>query len=329
MFLILKKIFSTLVIFILTIEIVIQSSFLLGLNWFKLPILYYNPYCDQRYWNLSDTKSVSGVGIEEHAILSYKKKELEIPNNLTDKINSKNNKHDLALYGSSYINHKYFKTLLKTKNLSNKNYALDSYGLDQIYLSYKLTSNQNSNKVVIFGFLLEDLDRSLFNKRDYSKVRFVDKNEKLIIKDLPKNNNKIKRSNDFYLYRFVLNFIDLIKYDFDPRQSECKIQFKKKFFRFFIDEIKKETKKFNQKLIVITFNSKADFIDKPTWRYNFIKNELNKNSITHIDALEILANKGNSDLNMIDSFFGNDLHNSKKSFNYILEKAEQSIKQYK
>ena len=52
-----------------------------------------------------------------------------------------------------------------------------TYGLDQIYLSYKLTSHQNVNKTIIIGFLLEDLDRSLFSKRDYSKVKYAKKSK--------------------------------------------------------------------------------------------------------------------------------------------------------
>ena len=73
----LKKIFITIFLFIILVEIVIQLSFLAGINLLKLPILYYNPYCDQKYWSLSEVKNIKGSSIEKHKVLSYVKKKFK------------------------------------------------------------------------------------------------------------------------------------------------------------------------------------------------------------------------------------------------------------
>ena len=320
-----KKFFLTIFASFFFVELTIQLSFLLGLNFVKQPILFYNPYCDQRYWSLLEKKILPDLNIDSHPLLSFKKKNIEIPDNFDNNKKFKDLKNELTFYGSSYINHKYFNALLDQNNLSYKNYALDSYGLDQIYLSYKLTSHQNVNKTIIIGFLLEDLDRSLFSKRDYSKVKYAKKNQKFIINQLPRKNYEVKRENDIYLYRFIKNFTTLLQNEFDPRHSECEIKFKKDIFSFFINDIKEEAKKLNQKLIIVSFNLKEDFVKNPSWRYNFIKKELDKNSVIHIDSLEILKKVSKSDVKQIDKLFGEDLHNSEEGFKYIFEKIKTKL----
>ena len=253
-----KKFFLTIFAFFFFVELTIQLSFLLGLNFVKQPILFYNPYCDQRYWSLLEKKILPDLNIDSHPLLSFKKKNIEIPDNFDNNKNFKDLKNDFAFYGSSYINHKYFNALLEQNNLSYKNYALDSYGLDQIYLSYKLTSHQNVNKTIIIGFLLEDLDRSLFSK-DYSKVKYAKKNQKFIINELPKN-YEVKRENDIYLYRFIRNFTILLQMNL-IQDMECEIKFKR-YFSFFINDIKEEAKKLNQ-LIIVAFNLKEDLLKIP------------------------------------------------------------------
>ena len=108
------------------------------------------------------------------------------------------------------------------------------------------------------------------------------------------NVNKNK-TYDFYLFRFLSNFIELSKNNFDSRLSRCHVDKKKKLFEFFINSTLKETKKYNQKIIIITFNLIEDITNKESWRYEYVKNFLKQKNIIHIDSLEILKN--NIDLN--------------------------------
>ena len=83
--------------------------------------------------------------------------------------------------------------------------------------------------------------------------------------------------------------------------------------------IQKSAKKFNQRIIVITFNLKEDLEKKPSWRYDFIKNLLTEKDITHIDSLQIMKNKSDEYDEKIENYFGSDAHNNKKSFEYIFD----------
>ena len=319
----LKKILN-LIIYIFLFEILFQFFFLIDFKFIKQPDLFYNGYCDQKYWNLNEKRINYSEKYLPHSILSFKKKNMLIPNQLSQNELVKESvflKNELALYGASYLDHAQFKNILKeNKNLKFTNYALESYGLDQTYLSYKLTSHLNQNKTIVFGFLLEDLDRSIFAFREYQKAKFIFDNSAFQLSNIPIDlNNKVNRSYDFYLYRFLKNFYNLMVNKFDPRISKCKIDYKKELFSYFFKDILNEAKKFNQKIIVITFNLQEDLTKTTSWRYEFIKNYFAEHNIIHVDSLEIMKNKSTEYNEKIENYFGLDAHNNKKSFRYIVD----------
>ncbi len=328
---IVKKIWKNFIVYILTFEILFQLLFFFNFDFIKQPILFYNGYCDQKYWNLYDKKTNIGDDISYHPILTYKKNETNVPENFLKniKINKKKfDKNKISLYGSSYINHDNLKSILENnKDIEFTNYALDSYGLDQIYLSYKLTAHLNQNRTILFGFLLEDLDRSLFHLRDYQKAKFIFRDNNFYLNNVPVNLNlKTDKVYDFYLYRFLKNFYDLLINDFDPRYSECHISHKKKLFDYFLKNIVEDAEKLNQKIIFITFNSKEDLIKDTNWRYKYMRNYFAKNNIEHIDSLKIMKKNLSEKDEKLEDYFGYDNHNSMKSFQYIYN---EFIKLYK
>ena len=133
----------------------------------------------------------------------------------------------------SFIAHKRIREMEKKESINFNNYALNTYGLDQIYLSYKLTAHLNQNSTIIIGFLLEDLDRSIFYKREYQKALFVKKNNSFELKNIPvKPNMTDTKTIDFYLYKFLKNFYNLAINNFDPRTNECLMDLKKELFKF-------------------------------------------------------------------------------------------------
>ena len=311
-------------IYLFIFELIFQFLIFFNFKYVKIPDLFYNGYCNQKYWNFNDKKIKFDSETEYHPILSYVKKDLNIPSSLDKQTyieNSYFDENQISLYGSSYINHKEFKSLISNNsNFEFKNYALNSYGLDQIYLSYKLTAHMNQNRIIVIGFLLEDLDRSIFDKRDYEKVIFRKKNGDFILDNTPVENDKPNNfSFDLYLFRFLGNFYSLFKNDFDPRLDDCKKNYKIDLFNFYLNDMKKISKKFNQKLVFVTFNLKEDLIKEPTWRYNEVKNALEENNITHIDSLTILRNKSENNIEEINTYFGLDKHNNIKSFAFIIE----------
>ena len=91
----------------------------------------------------------------------------------------------------------------------NNNYSLSSYGLDQILLSYQLTSRVHKDKFIIFGFLMEDLDRVIFDKRNYPKIKFKYQDGIFVKSNTPIVEKQKKLNIDLYIYRFIKNFIFL------------------------------------------------------------------------------------------------------------------------
>ena len=316
-------------IYIFIFELIFQSLIFLNLKYVKIPDLYYNGYCDQKYWNFNPRPITFKNKTKYHPLLSYIKNDLDIPNSeIKNTIIEKKlfNNNDISFYGSSYINHEDFKSLIsQNDNFNFKNYALNSYGLDQIFLSYKLTAHMNQNRTIIIGFLLEDLDRSIFTKRDYEKVKFELENNKFVMKNTPIDANKKEGfKTDFYLFKFLTNFYNLIRNDFDPRHNNCKKKYKSELLEFYLKEIDKLSKTYNQKLIFITFNLEEDLTKNPTWRYDLVTNFFKKMNFVHIDSYKILKNiSSNND--EIKSYFGLDKHNNKKSFKYIVDELFLSL----
>ena len=317
-------------IYIFVFELIFQLLIFFDFKFIKIPDLFYNGYCDQKYWNYNNKKTIFKTETKYHPILSFVKTDVEIPEEIQDDVIINDNgiiNNTVSLYGSSYINHDEFKThLLKKENINFNNYALNSYGLDQIYLSYKLTAHLNQNSTVIIGFLLEDLDRSIFYKREYQKVLFVKKNNSFELKNIPvKPNMTDTKTIDFYLYKFIKNFYSLIMNNFDPRADECHMDLKKDLFSFYVSNILNIASKYNQKIIFITFNLKEDLIKEPTWRYSVIKDHISNNNIIHIDSYKLLKNKSSNNEDKINSYFGTDRHNNKESFGYIVEELFKNL----
>ncbi len=325
-----RSFFKLSLIYIFIFEIIFQLTIFFNFKFIKIPDLFYNGYCHQKYWNFNPKPISFKDNTKYHPILSFVKNDVNIPTSINKSAIIESNSFNIkniSLYGSSYINHDDFKLLIsENDNFNFKNYALNSYGLDQIFLSYKLTAHMNQNRTIVIGFLLEDLDRSIFSKRDYEKVKLELENNNFVMKNIPVDIDKIDSfKTDFYLFKFLKNFYNLFKNDFDPRHDDCKQEYKVKLLNFYLDEIYKISKKYNQKLIIITFNLEEDLTKYPTWRYDLILNALNKKNIQHIDSYKILKNKSINKEDEIRSYFGLDKHNNKKSFKYIVENLFQSL----
>ena len=145
--------------------------------------------------------------------------------------------------------------------------------------------------------------------------------------EIPANwtsNKKEGFKTDFYLFKFLTNFYNLIRNDFDPRHNNCKKKYKSELLEFYLKEIDKLSRTYNQKLIFITFNLEEDLTKNPTWRYDLVTNFFKKMNFVHIDSYKILKNiSSNND--EIKSYFGLDKHNNKKSFKYIVDELFLSL----
>ena len=275
-------VFFSLVIFI---EILFQTLSFTDNSLIKKPILFFNPYCDQEYWDNNKKLDFNKNVYKYHPILSLIKNKHNIPTKENSNI-IKKNKNDLPVfYGSSFVDHKNF-----VKSFSKvKNYAVKSYGLDQIYLSYTLTKHEHYGDLIVVGFLLEDLDRIIFKNRNYNKIKYKKVNNEFLLENYPVDLLKFeKKKINFYSYNFFKSLIFLFNNDFDYKKSTCQIDFKKDFFQYFIEKIKKQIKLNNQKLIIVTFNFKEDIGSNDNWRYEFINKILKEQNILHVDSKKLI-----------------------------------------
>ena len=172
------------------------------------------------------------------------------------------------------------------------------------------------------GFLLEDLDRVIFSKRDYNKVKIKIVDGKITLKNIPINLKEIEKpTRDFYTIKFIKNIIFLFKNNFDHRYDTCKATTKKETFEYIINDIKKKTKIYNQELLVLLFNYPNDLIIRPSWRYEYVKEQLFKNEISFIDTIEVLNNSLNQETKIMN-FYGKDLHYNKLGFQQVINKIK-------
>ena len=319
-----KKIFLNFIKFILLFffftEIIFQFLFYTESAIFKKPILFYNPYCDQEYWNKSKSSHNKEI-YTYHPTLSIIKK-----NQFFDINNKKIDENDrLIFYGSSFIDHKFFIQLFK----EDRNFAVRSYGLDQIYLSYLITKNKFIGRTLVFGFLPEDLDRILFNKRNYNKVKYIKENDNFVPTNIPVDPLKeTEMSNDFFSYRFLKSITYLILNNFDYKKSKCKSDFKKEFFLHFLQNVINEAKINNQNLIFVTFGFQDEINNKPSWRYEFIKQALQKNNVIHIDTKKIIENDIKKNQSKVEKYYSKiDLHYSEKA-NKLVAKEIKKLQSY-
>ena len=323
---ILKNFFYSTLLLVFILEFLFQIIFVFDVKILKKTILFFNPYCDQGYWTHEGKSTYDNSIFLTHPTLTLiKKKNKNFFESNFHKDSLKNNS-DLVFYGSSFIDHKYF-----IPNFTdNVNYAIKSYGIDQIYQSYILTKNHHPDSNIVIGFLLEDIDRVLFNQRNFPKMKYEKINNEYKITNLPIKIDEIKNKKIFfYTYNLFKNLIFLNLNEYDYKKNKCKDDFKKNIFKFFINNIVDESKMLNQNLIFVIFSFEENIMN-PNWRYLFLKEFFLHKNITHIDTVEIIKDDMKENNITINQYYSNsDFHLSKYGFETIIKKLNSLIGQYK
>ena len=321
-----KSFVKNFIIFILLIEIILQIFFYFEIKIIAKPILFFNPYCDERYWLLDNREKnlTSNKVIKEKYLTYINKDKIDIFQTLQEgelKIENEN-----IFYGASFFDHMYFKNKNKNKN-NIYNFSLNSYGIDQVYISFLKTIKNINNSNIVLGLLLEDVDRALLNTRDYRK------NYKINIDNLKMSKLDDKKDNflkTFYFYNFIKNISLLYKNNFDPRNNKCQKNEKIKLFGNIIKKISQLSKEQNNRLLVVTFNLEEDF-NEPSWRYEYFLNELHLNNVSHFDTLEFIKNFVDENKLDVSDLYGNDRHLNQIGFDIINDEISEllSKEQYK
>lgn len=308
---------------LLIFEVIMQLLFLLSPSSFLSVV--YNPYCDQSYWvKLGNKSTIENKDFTYHELLTFVNKDTKVKphQDHSFKINK-----DIIVYGSSFTGHKIFKSNF---NLENEviNYAVPSYGIDQIYYSYILTKHLHPNNEIIIGFLLEDIDRSIFYKRDYEKLKFNKVQDSFKISNTPIDLSKNRYHLDILTFQIFKNIKSLIQTNFNPKKSKCFYDEKKDLLYFFFDEIIREANTLDQNLTFISFNFLEDFDNSSfNWREDLYADYFSSRNITYINSKSIIQKKTeSSDIKISNLYSSRDRHLNKDGFNIIIEELQSNIR---
>jgi hypothetical protein len=317
---------------LLCLEGFLQASIFLGVTPFSDRSLYYNPYCDQNYWDFSDSQLKISKSVEPHPILSFQNKNSPHRHVLNLQENEKIESKGLAIFGSSFTGHEKFK--YKFEDLfeyDHTNYSVPSYGIDQIFISYQLSAAKHFGDVVVFGFLFEDLDRAIFYKRDYEKLTLIFDEQGYSLANVPINLDKTRPVYDVFSIRMLQNISSLIVTEFDPRNNQCFQNEKKEIFENIVQEILKTAEIFKQTPIFVTFNHERDLSVKQSWRVDFVNQTLKNHGALMVSSLNELDQflVDNTQTTISDLFNKSDGHYSSLGFGIVINRLAEVIEQHR
>lgn len=290
-------------------------------NFFKLtrlrqPGLYAGYSEDDDYWKLyyrwigefrpPNPKAIhpilgwSQVWIEKDNPLGLQKESLTLMSS---------DKTKVLFYGDSYVRGKVPSSKYEIPRYLTDHFQKTSvvdlscggYGLDQMFLLFKLTHKKVNNPYVIFGILIDDdLDRSILSVRTGQKPYFVLKDKNLVLAGIPIDRDpahyfashppQIKS----YLFRLFFRRFAQRLHLFKAHLE--KIKEKKLINAKIIEEIYSECKRENYPLLFAIFHYNPLIA---TWQEIFLVNKLQELQIPYIDTREFLltyAQKHNIDL---------------------------------
>ena len=176
----LKPIFPIILILVFTIEILLQVLFFYNVSFVKQPALFYNGFCDQKYWNIINRKSKYDEKIKYELSeivfqVDTKKKLNEMIDEIKESIASKGFKNTATIYSISdsskfggqigWVNEEQLsKLILNEVKKLNTGEITDPINIPGGLLILKL-ENVKSEKIEI------NLDEALNNLIEFEKSR--------------------------------------------------------------------------------------------------------------------------------------------------------------
>lgn len=299
------------VVCFLVIEMLLRMSIfcpVFKIEKLRHPELYAGYSDDDDYWKLYyrfDGAFKPATPTEAHPVLGWSQTEIDKENPLGLEHDTLNNllssKLHVMFYGDSFVKGRsspdYFICTYMTKHLNNAvvvDLGVGGYGLDQIFLMFKLTYNKVMKPYVLIGVLCDDdLDRSVLTVRMSQKPRFILKNGELSLTGVPIDIDQkrffethpveIKSYFFRYLLRNLLSGFSCI------RDHLSKINEKIQINTRIIEEIKRLSDNEGTPLEFVLFYAPRS-LQRVTWQEKFLKDKLNELQIPFIDTKTLLLN---------------------------------------
>ena len=142
--------------------------------------LYSNRLCSEDYWRMRAARIDLGIEPDRyHSILGWTASRTSDDPDRMDPGPDADPRPKVLFYGDSFMagisrEHGTIPRLLQSQfpDFQMLNYGVGGYGVDQIWLRYKLSGEKYPAELVVLGVLTHDLSRSLLKIRDYRKPYF-------------------------------------------------------------------------------------------------------------------------------------------------------------
>lgn len=329
------------------------------------PSLYSNGFCSDDFWKLNAIKEAPKALNPPNSISKspgkYLKSKIENSHAVSNRFHSiigwthartEKNPEGLSwerkidmrpkilLYGDSFMegvltNEVSIPAFLQKRfpTFQTLNYSSSGYGLDQISLRYKLSSQKYKNPIIIFSALTEDIDRSILSIRGIRKPYFERKpngdyfaeeiSSTLSFHQWLKNNPPNISS---YSFAFIKNTFELISSGFDGSNSNCKKEEKLSLNSYLLSDVTKRAKELNHRFIALIFISQRTFLKPYSWRHQFLISFFKEKKIPYIDTKEVIekdaAKKG---IQYTEYFNKTDGHPNERGNQLISDSIEIAI----
>jgi len=287
------------------LRMVLFHGFKLGDGILKHEGLYADYFSDDDYWKLMYILEGSeAVPWNPHPVLGWYGKFDPLTYEHNDKKNV-GKKTPALLYGDSFAaceTQRCFQDILNGDNEFSKyfhflNYGVHAYGLDQIELLYEKSNELYKDPVVIFGFLTEDIDRSMLSFRLRPKPYYTMEDGELVLNGIPLDPDPADYLKEHpvsiksYLWALMKHSNWLPEkiggyLRGDEKTIGRKIELNDAVIQKAIDDLKAR----NVHFIFVVFHADwPDPLDGPdTWRDNFIREILDKNHVPYIWTKELI-----------------------------------------
>ena len=210
-------------------------------------------------------------------------------------LNNADNRKKILFYGDSFVKGASDPEFYIPKYMNDRTPGIDiidlgvpGYGTDQIYLLFKETYLKTKDPVIIIGFLLGDIDRSVLSFRTFQKPYLtVDTNGNLKANGTPidENQNRYLEEHPPEIKSYVLALISKKLNLFKPDKREEKIQINSRI----IESIKSLTDDHDLPLHFVIFYGINSLNRNDDWREIFLKKELKKHEISYFDTKQYLT----------------------------------------
>jgi len=173
------------------------------------------------------------------------------------------------------------------------NYGGSGYGVDQIYLRFRMTYSQFHQPIILIGIFSDDLDRCVLSVRTGQKPYFTLQNETLTLAGLPiyANQREWLKQHPPTIASFFLAFLAhrlrIWKANGHYYELFYKREAKKRICAGILEALVQEARQHNLPLLFVFFYGQRE-LRYTGWREQFLVEQAEKWAVPYVDTKRVL-----------------------------------------